>query len=136
MSDKKTLLAIDDDDNFNHLVKRCFKKLDLPVKIISKTSGAEGLDYLKEYDNADLVLLDIRMPEMDGFEVLKQLDNNFPDKKLPVVMLSSSYRKEDREKAFKNKRVIDYFEKPMQLKKLEELITTLYTKYISRDIYQ
>lgn len=125
----KTVLAIDDDDNFNHLIQLSFKKLGLPVEITTTTSGSNGFDLINQ-NTPDLILLDIRMPVMDGFEVLSELDKRFPDKGLRIIILSSSYRKEDREKAFRHKNVLDYREKPMKLTELRELITELYNEYI------
>ncbi len=83
-SDKITILAIDDDKVTLKLIKDVFKD---EFNVIVATSGHMGLEKARELD-PDIILLDIIMPDMDGFSTLMLL-KDFPETaKIPVIMLS------------------------------------------------
>ena len=80
-----TLLVIDDDEASCRLVKATFKGIGLDVVVAN--DGPSGLERAAS-DRPDVVLLDVRLPGMDGLEVLEQLKGSTPA--LPVVMLTAS----------------------------------------------
>lgn len=94
------LLAEDSEDDIE-LTRRAFAKSPAASKINVVRDGAEALDYLfQRGDHADatvpsLVLLDINMPKLNGFEVLEQMKTNPDLRAIPVVILTSSTREED-----------------------------------------
>ena len=80
--------------------------------VATATNGDEALEATKRL-TPDLLLLDIKMPGIDGFDFLERLKGLNLKKKVKVYMLTSSLRAEDKLKAFSFRAVIDYFEKPL-----------------------
>ena len=78
-----SILVVDDDPNILRLTQLCLKRLGYAVAVAS--SGKEAIGLLRR-ENVDLVITDIVMPEMDGFELLGALGEKFPN--LPVIAMS------------------------------------------------
>ncbi|MCQ9205261.1 MAG: response regulator [Omnitrophica bacterium] len=117
---KKKILIIDDEEDFDYFVKINLEK-DGNFEVITATSGKEGLKAAFT-QKPDLILLDIMMPHMDGFEVLQKLNNAQPDiRKIPIIMLTASRESRNIFKA-KNFRISDYIMKPFSLDRLSVLI--------------
>jgi DNA-binding NarL/FixJ family response regulator len=81
------VLVIDDDEVSRDLLSTRLSRLGLSVALASR--GAEGLTLL-EANSADLMLLDIRMPEMDGFEVCRLVRENPATRDIPIIMMTGS----------------------------------------------
>ncbi|MFZ6053362.1 response regulator [Halocola ammonii] len=116
-------ILIIDDDRINCLLNRQFVSFCLPKVMVNSFQDATlVLQYLKEGKVAepDLILLDINMPEMNGWEFLTQL------KTIPinpdVIMLSSSLHFADIEKSTQFDAVKYYIEKPLTEEKIERFI--------------
>jgi len=93
---KKILLLVEDDFFLRSLMT---KKLTLEgYEVIEAENGRVALDKL-EKDNIDLILLDLIMPEVDGFEVLEVISKNPELVKIPVIVLSNLGQKEKIDKA-------------------------------------
>lgn len=96
MSDKKVKVLIVDDDAF--LSGIYATKLELEgFQVVSARDGEEGLKAAMR-EKPDLILLDVLMPKLDGFEVLKRLKAEPDFKATPVIMLTNLGQKEDIEK--------------------------------------
>lgn len=105
-----TILYADDDPNDIFFAERAFAKAQLDVRLRAVESGQAAVEYLsRAMDKVTpgdrnglprLVLLDIKMPGMDGFEVLKWIRSRRELKFLPVVMLSSSNLQSDKDRAW------------------------------------
>ena len=100
----RPILLIEDDPNDEALVRRALASSRVGNAIVVARDGAEALDYLfalgdfKDRDLHDqpaVVLLDISLPKIDGFEVLRQIRADPVTKMLPVVLLTSSQRQSD-----------------------------------------
>ncbi len=91
------ILLVEDNPDDAELAIRALKKSNLANHLLHLQDGAEALEYLFNEKNSKpkLVLLDLKMPKVDGIEVLRQLKSNEKTKVIPVVMLTSS--KEDRD---------------------------------------
>jgi CheY-like chemotaxis protein len=85
METPKLLLVDDNRANLVALVN-LLKKVD--CKVVMATSGQEALQLIEENDFA-LMLLDIRMPEMDGYEVAKRIRHNQTTKDLPIIFVTA-----------------------------------------------
>ncbi len=105
------ILAVDDDKSFLDMVSNQLNTIG--YRVIKASSGAEGLEMART-GNPDLILLDIGMPVMDGFKVLTQLKADETLREIPVIMLTSTSKKEDLHKAMRFG-VIDYILKPYDL---------------------
>lgn len=96
MSDKKTKVLIVDDDAF--LASIYATKLDIEgFEVVSARDGEEGYKAAMK-EKPDLILLDVLMPKLDGFETLKKLKSDPDTKAIPVIMLTNLGQKEDIEK--------------------------------------
>ncbi|MEI9966477.1 MAG: response regulator [Candidatus Moraniibacteriota bacterium] len=91
---KKKVCVIDDDDNIREIYQVSLKGADFEV--VTAADGEQGLVVIKN-ERPDIILLDLQMPIMDGFEVLKKLDKDPELSRIPVVILSNV----DDEMAFK-----------------------------------
>ena len=90
------LLAIDDDDINLMMISRAFKN---EAEVTTVKSGPEGLAWIAEND-ADLVMLDFRMPGMDGIDVLRVLKKDERTAEIPVIMLTGDISVELESKGF------------------------------------
>lgn len=86
---KKKILLIEDEEILLDLLKR--KLTQEGYQVIVAENGEEGLKILKETPvKPDLILLDIVMPKMGGFEVLEEMNKDEELKKIPVIIISNS----------------------------------------------
>lgn len=101
--DNKTLLIADDSENDVELTCAALEKFNFANPIVVTTDGAEALDYLhrrgefagREPGNPAVILLDIKMPKVDGLEVLREIRNTPELRSIPVVLLTSSREQRD-----------------------------------------
>lgn len=91
---------VDDDEDDQYLFEIAFKSLNPPVSVRRLSDGEELLPALDQSDSKpSLILLDLNMPLVNGFEVLQQLRADPDYNKLPVVVLTTSSHHEDEAKA-------------------------------------
>ena len=86
MSEKKTILVVDDEPDYASIVQGHLTKAGYQVDVVY--SGVEALDRIKK-NPPDLVVLDVMMPEMDGYEVCSELKGNRETADIPVIMLTA-----------------------------------------------
>lgn len=128
-NDFKKVMLIDDNEIDLKINSRVISLTKLFDDIIICQSGEEGLDYLNKYIDEptkwpDFILLDIQMPEMDGFEFLdhfNRLPKNFTSR-CPVAMLSSTLDFGDIKRAEANVYVIKLLKKPLSSTELAALL--------------
>lgn len=101
---EKIILLVEDDPDDEALAIRALKKNNIKNEVVVAHDGIEALNYLlgrETYAGRDLsempqvVLLDLKLPKMDGLEVLRQIRANEPTKLLPVVILTTSKEDQD-----------------------------------------
>jgi diguanylate cyclase (GGDEF)-like protein len=115
---KATLLLIDDSQSQSGQIKTVLERLGYAV--LSAESGAEGLRLARE-SNPDLVLLDVVMPDIDGFAVCRWLKMNAATRHIPVIMLTVRTALADRVEGL-HLGADDYLAKPFQDEELEARI--------------
>lgn len=110
MAETKTIMIVDDDDDIRLIVSAFLEREGYDC--IKASSGMEALETLKK-ETVDLILLDIMMPGIDGFEVLDRLRKDERTESIPVIMLTGV---EDREKTIDalNKGVTYFINKPFE----------------------
>lgn len=94
----KTILLVEDNADDEQLTLRAMRQSDIPNIIRVARDGAEALDKLFGVDEKhlpDLVLLDLKLPKVNGLEVLQRIRANDKTKTLPVVILTSSDEERD-----------------------------------------
>lgn len=111
MENRKKILLIDDSSVNNLLLQNILEDEGFEVQIAF--SGREGLEKI-DINKPDLVVLDIMMPRMDGFEVLKQIISNPETKNIPVIMLTAKKDSKDEELA-REIGAVDYMTKPVDI---------------------
>jgi phosphoserine phosphatase RsbU/P len=108
-TDEKKLVLIVDDAPANLQMVRAILKDDFKIRVA--TSGAKALDLVKAEPHPDLILLDVTMPEMDGYEVCGVLKATPESKDIPVIFLTGMTDTDDETKGFKVG-AVDYIHKP------------------------
>ena len=99
---QKKMLLIEDNDDDVLMIKRSLKKGRIGNDFHRVTNGNEALEFFKEDDSSEtaLILLDLNMEIMNGFEFLKRRQNIETIKRIPVVVLTSSVRSQDIDLAY------------------------------------
>ncbi|WP_282940742.1 response regulator [Paenibacillus sp. RC67] len=91
------------------------------LKVTYAENGREALNVLEMNPDIDLVLMDIMMPEMDGYEAMKQIRSNPVHEQLPIIALTAKAMKEDRQKCI-DAGASDYISKPINTEKLLSML--------------
>lgn len=121
------ILLIEDNPDDAELAIRALKKKNLANNLLHISDSEEALDYLFGAGNNNypkLILLDLKMPKIDGIQVLKRIKGD-PDKKvIPVVMLTSSKEEKDIVDSY-NLGVNAYIVKPVEFDKFLEAVDQL-----------
>lgn len=119
------VLLIDDDVNTNLFNQLILQKTGMVENIITHQSALDALEYLKSNpENIDLILLDINMPKMNGWQFLKEyeclhLENK---KNTAIIMLTSSINEKDKQKAMFHQELKAFLKKPILTSKLNEIL--------------
>lgn len=126
------ILLVEDDDDHAELIKRTLEQSRLDYKLFHAKDGQDALDYLlrrnkynallDEYPN--LILLDLHLPKVDGFEVLKKIKNIDVLTQIPVVILTSSEAEKDIAMAYEN-HADGYLIKPLDFESFAVLMKKL-----------
>jgi tubulin-specific chaperone A len=124
--DGKTILVVDDDMRNVFALSSLLESNN--AKVVVGKNGKEGIQQLEKNDNIDLVLMDIMMPEMDGYEAMKRIRKVSKWKNLPIIALTAKAMKEDRQKCL-DAGANEYLSKPVEKDKLISLLRVwLYSK--------
>ncbi len=91
----KRLLIVDDEERIRELVQACLEDLG-GWDTLTAESGQEGLNIAQTESNIDAILLDVSMPDMDGFAVYEQLQANSATQAIPVIFLTAKVQPSDR----------------------------------------
>ena len=132
--DEVEILLVEDNETDAELTIRALKRKNLANKLVWAKDGAEALDFIfgtGEYSERDmekglprLILLDLRMPKVDGLEVLQTIKADERTKMIPVVVLTSS--KEDRDIVESYELGVNsYVSKPVEFDEFREAVSTL-----------
>lgn len=115
----RTILIVDDDMRNVFALSSILEEKGM--KIIVGRNGIEGLERLKENSEVDLVLMDIMMPELDGYDTIKAIRSQKKFSNLPIIALTAKAMKEDRQKCIEAG-ASDYLTKPIDVDKLISLL--------------
>lgn len=122
---------VDDDKIFTYGVKKLLSVTDFCNSILIFQNGEEAIKHLRLIFNSpevlpDVILLDLNMPIMDGWQFLDEFVKMQPAKKIKIYILSSSIDMQDLNKAAQYKAVSKFFSKPLNKKQLEDLLNDFY----------
>lgn len=121
---RRNILVIDDEPYIGRIIQ--LKLEDSPYDVDVCQDGATALQRLRTDDPVDLILLDIMMPKMNGFEVLARLREIPHRSETPVIMLTGKGQSADREQAA-SLGASDFLTKPFSPKKLLARIDEIFT---------
>lgn len=122
----KTVLVVDDDVRNIYSLTKALEILH--IRVLTAIDGKEALDVLRANPHTDIVLLDMMMPNMDGYETATRIRQDPKLKKLPVIALTAKAMLGDREKCI-NAGASDYITKPVDVDQLISLLRVwLYEK--------
>lgn len=121
----ETILVVDDEQFNRDMLSRRLKREGYDT--FTASGGSEAITMIKALGRIDMVLLDIMMPEMDGFETLKRLRQEYSDQELPVIMLTAMGDSDSIVKAL-NMGASDYVTKPVNLEVLKARMQSRFAK--------
>ena len=130
---ERTILLVEDNPNDELLTLRALKKEHLTNEVIVVRDGEEALEYLlgrgrfagaEQRSLPQLVLLDLKLPKVDGLEVLRQLRADPRTRRLPVVILTSSNEEKDLVTGY-NYGANSYIRKPVDFTQFSEAVRQL-----------
>lgn len=123
--EKNVILVVDDEPEMRELLTSFLNSRG--YEAVGAEDGLEGLKHAAQ-DHPDLILLDVKMPKMDGWRLLSELKRNPSTEAIPVVMLTAN---SDTESLFKSQSMhaVDYFIKPVNISELLEFIRRYLKKH-------
>lgn len=120
--ENKVVLIVDDEDSNIYALQSYLDTLDVKIRVAK--NGEQAISLLQQEETVDIILLDMMMPVMDGYETLQALKENDSLKQIPVIAVTAKAMKGDREKCLEAG-AWDYVSKPLDMKLLIEKITQL-----------
>jgi CheY-like chemotaxis protein len=144
-NDNVEILLIEDNPNDAELTKRALQKHKLTNRLIHIKDGEEAEEFLfckgkyndrKMEVQPKLILLDLKLPKVDGLEILRMIRNNDKTKFIPVVVLTSSNEEKDMVESYKLG-VNSYIEKPVEFDKFIKAVSDVgyYWLLLNRSLY-
>jgi len=133
MEERFTVMLIEDDSAHAELIMRSIRMIGIIDDIIHLEDGEMVLDYLRntgqfknkeKFKRPHLILLDLRLPKIDGLDVLTEIKKNTDFLDIPVVILTTSNAEQDIIRAYQN-HANSYLVKPIEFKLFEKLLHDL-----------
>ena len=126
MRNFKPILLVDDDDVDAIITQRAVNDLKITNELLRKVDGEDALEYLRDPNNAKpcVILLDLNMPRMNGFEFLKVAKADADLKRIPIVVLTTSDVDQNILDSF-DLGVAGYIVKPVDYKQFLEAMKTI-----------
>jgi CheY-like chemotaxis protein len=126
------ILLVEDNPNDAELAIRSLKKQNLANNLVWLKDGAEALEFLfaqgkyagREDNKPKIILLDLRLPKVDGLEVLKKIKGDEKTRAIPVVILTSSKQDRDIVESYKLG-VNSYVSKPVEFEEFAKMVSQL-----------
>ncbi|RYZ23956.1 MAG: response regulator, partial [Chitinophagaceae bacterium] len=115
----KTVLVVDDDVRNLFALTTAFERYN--INVITAESGQEAINILGDNNVVDMVLMDIMMPEMDGYETTQKIRREHKNTNLPIIAVTAKAMKGDREKCIEAG-ASDYITKPVKIDQLLSLM--------------
>jgi CheY-like chemotaxis protein/signal transduction histidine kinase len=117
--DGRKVLLVDDDMRNIFALSKVFEEKG--IKVLKAENGMKALTILQGNPDVDAILMDIMMPEMDGYEAIKEIRKDPKHKETPIIAITAKAMKEDRQKCL-DAGASDYIAKPIDVTKLLSLL--------------
>lgn len=121
----RRVLYIEDEQEMIDLVRLILGRKG--IEVIGATGGREGLDVVRK-ELPDLVLLDLMMPDMDGWEVYQQMKAGEPTRDIPVIVVTAKAQSIDKVLGLHIAKVDDYISKPFSPHELADSVERVLSK--------
>ena len=121
--DSLLVLVVDDDEDLRVLVRKSLTRAG--HRVIEADNGIEGLELIGN-QTPDLVVLDLNMPDVDGFEVLRRIRANEANRALPVIVLTAQGDEESAKQSFE-RGATDFLPKPFTPPQLDARVRSCFT---------
>lgn len=130
MADPMKILLAEDQRSDALIAQRAFKEIGIKNDLYVVQDGQEAMDFIyhkgkytdkKKYPTPDLIVLDINMPKMDGFQVLEALKKDIEYMAIPVIILTSSKNEDDVARSYKGQ-AASYIQKPIEYQEFLEFV--------------
>lgn len=121
---KKKILVVDDELSIRMLLENF---LGDDYEVITKENGYEALSWLQDGNKSDLILVDIDMPMLNGYDLTESIRKQEGMSNVPVIMLSSKQKSSDRIKSFEVG-ADDYLQKPFNPEELQIRIQAIFRR--------
>src|SRR5215510_3654337 len=131
-ADAVEILLVEDNPQHVELTLRALRKHNLANNVLVAKDGAEALEFLfataacheRQIENPKVILLDLKLPKVDGLEVLRRIKSNERTKAIPVVVVTTSEQDQDVVKSYKLG-ANSYIAKPVSFEKFDEAVSQL-----------
>jgi two-component system response regulator len=127
--DEVDILLVEDNPNDAELTQRALKKASLDARLAIARDGAEALDMLSNRPKPKVIFLDLKLPKIDGIEVLRRVRADAGLRSIPVVVLTSSQEERDISECYKLG-VNSYVVKPVEFDKFYRAVGDLATYWL------
>jgi signal transduction histidine kinase/CheY-like chemotaxis protein len=121
----KTILVVDDDVRNLFTLTSALERYK--INVLTAESGKEAISLLEENSNIEMVLMDIMMPEMDGYDTIRKIRQEHKNNLLPIIAVTAKAMKGDRQKCIEAG-ASDYIVKPVKIDQLLSLIRLWFNK--------
>ena len=120
---KKSILIVDDNPDVRFSVKLGLEDLDASYEVMTAESGDKCLEFLKNNQIPDIILLDIMMPREDGWNIFAKVKEKLEWRNIPIIFLTA--KTDDYSKGFGSISADDYVEKPFDMEDLKKRIDNI-----------
>jgi len=121
----KNILVVDDDVRNLFALTTVFERYN--INVITAESGKDAVNILNENPKVDMVLMDIMMPEMDGYDTMQKIRREHKNNLLPIIAVTAKAMKGDRQKCIEAG-ASDYITKPLKIDQLLSLMRVWFYK--------
>jgi HAMP domain-containing protein/signal transduction histidine kinase/CheY-like chemotaxis protein len=121
----KQILVVDDDVRNLFAITTVFERYG--INVITAESGMEAINIMNESNNIEMVLMDIMMPEMDGYETMQKIRREHKNSLLPIIAVTAKAMKGDRQKCIEAG-ASDYITKPLKMDQLLSMMRIWFHK--------
>ena len=126
--ERKSLLVVDDSATFRQLLSMSLKRVE-GISQVDITEACDGEDALQKLEHGafDLLLTDLRMPKMDGLELVRRVRSELNNANLPIIIISTKGEEKDIELGMQIG-ASGYLSKPVSMARLKEVVSSFLVK--------
>ena len=130
MPDQRSVVLVDDDEDIVNVMKRALEFNNFQV--FSFTNPLEAVEYFKSVQSPQLLVTDIRMPNMTGFELVREVKKGYPN--LPIIVLTAfELPKPEFDKVFPSTKIDVVLKKPISPRKFVDAVNAIFVAKHSTD---